>query len=124
MGDIERVRVLVVGDSGVGKTSLTWLLRSGESFDIEKPIHLKYFSHDTALPNPSWTVGCSIEVVLIIPRFRIGIKFFAGEIARVHGGNPAAEVVLCRVVGRGGQSQSEEHKTCLLPHCARHHPCS
>ena len=27
MGDIERVRVLVVGDSGVGKTSLTWLLR-------------------------------------------------------------------------------------------------
>ena len=32
MGDIERVRVLVVGDSGVGKTSLTWLLRSGESF--------------------------------------------------------------------------------------------
>jgi len=47
MGDIERVRVLVVGDSGVGKTSLTWLL-----------------SHDTALPNPSWTVGCSIEVKL------------------------------------------------------------
>ena len=28
MGDIEKVRVLVVGDSGVGKTSLTWLLRS------------------------------------------------------------------------------------------------
>ena len=27
MGDIERVRVLVVGDSGGGKTSLTWLLR-------------------------------------------------------------------------------------------------
>ena len=35
MGDIERVRVLVVGDSGVGKTSLTWLLRSGESFEFE-----------------------------------------------------------------------------------------
>jgi len=47
MGDIERIRVLVVGDSGVGKTSLTWLL-----------------SHDTTLPNPSWTVGCSIEVKL------------------------------------------------------------
>ena len=51
-------------------------------------------------------------------------EIFAGEIARVHGGNPAAEVVLCRAVGRGRQPQSEEHKTCLLPHCARHHPCS
>ena len=35
MGDIEKVRVLVVGDSGVGKTSLTWLLRSLESSEIE-----------------------------------------------------------------------------------------
>ena len=32
MGDIEKVRVLVVGDSGVGKTSLTWLLRSGSVY--------------------------------------------------------------------------------------------
>lgn len=46
MEEIERVRVLVVGDSGVGKTSLTALLRG------------------TVLPNPGWTVGCSIEVKL------------------------------------------------------------
>ena len=31
MGDMEKVRVLVVGDSGVGKTSLTWLLRYSAS---------------------------------------------------------------------------------------------
>jgi len=47
MGDIERVRVVVVGDSGVGKTSLTGLLSQG------------------CVPsNPAWTVGCSIEVLL------------------------------------------------------------
>jgi len=45
MGEVERVRVVVVGDSGVGKTSLTWLL-----------------AHDSALPSPAWTIGCSVEV--------------------------------------------------------------
>ena len=43
----ERVRVLVVGDSGVGKTSLTSLIAQGAS-----------------LPSPGWTVGCSVEVKL------------------------------------------------------------
>ena len=82
MGDMEKVRVLVVGDSGVGKTSLTWLLRfvrqcylSSERCHIhvfiiiiictmqKTPDIIAFtFSHDTALPNPSWTVGCSIEV--------------------------------------------------------------
>ena len=66
MGDIERVRVLVVGDSGVGKTSLTWLLRWAGVLVTHRDIwRIKlaiFFSHDTALPNPSWTVGCSIEV--------------------------------------------------------------
>ena len=38
----ERARVLVVGDSGVGKTSLTSLI-----------------AHGTCLPSPGWTVGCS-----------------------------------------------------------------
>jgi len=47
MASIERVRVLVVGDSGVGKTSLTSLLAQG-----------------TSLPSPGWTVGCSVEVKL------------------------------------------------------------
>jgi Rab-like protein 3 len=47
MADMERVRVVVVGDSGVGKTSLTGLLSRG-----------------AALANPAWTVGCSIEVKL------------------------------------------------------------
>ena len=38
----ERARVLVVGDSGVGKTSLTSLI-----------------AHGTCLSSPGWTVGCS-----------------------------------------------------------------
>ena len=41
------MRVVVVGDSGVGKTSLTWLL-----------------AHEAALPSPAWTIGCSVEVVV------------------------------------------------------------
>ena len=41
----ERARVLVVGDSGVGKTSLTSLI-----------------AHGTCLPSPGWTVGCSGRV--------------------------------------------------------------
>jgi len=47
MATTERVRVLVVGDSGVGKTSLTSLIAQG-----------------TSLPSPGWTVGCSVEVKL------------------------------------------------------------
>ena len=43
----DRVRVLVVGDSGVGKTSLTSLIANG-----------------TCLSSPGWTVGSSIEVKL------------------------------------------------------------
>ena len=43
----ERVPVLVVGDSGVGKTSLTSLIANG-----------------TCLSSPGWTVGCSVEVKL------------------------------------------------------------
>ncbi|KAL1131396.1 hypothetical protein AAG570_011013 [Ranatra chinensis] len=47
MAAIDKVRVIVVGDSGVGKSSLTHLMAHNE------PIH-----------NPSWTVGCSVEVKL------------------------------------------------------------
>lgn len=47
MGDIDRFRVLVVGDSGVGKTALTNLI-----------------CHGAGLSNPGWTVGCSVEVKL------------------------------------------------------------
>ena len=44
MSSPDRVRVVVVGDSGVGKTSLTSLVALGQS-----------------LSSPSWTVGCSGE---------------------------------------------------------------
>ncbi|KAK7080440.1 Rab-like protein 3 [Halocaridina rubra] len=42
---ISKVKILVVGDSGVGKTSLVHLI-----------------CHGTALSNSSWTIGCSVEV--------------------------------------------------------------
>ena len=45
-GDEKTFRVLVVGDSGVGKTSLLHLV-----------------CHNEVLSNPSWTVGCSTNVV-------------------------------------------------------------
>ena len=95
------------------------------------------FSHDTALPNPSWTVGCSIEVNTAFATIEIendgkantvenmenkALNLLAGEVARVPGGHTAAEIFLRRVMGRGGQSQPEEHQACLLPHGARHHP--
>uniref|UniRef100_A0A1B6CF27 Rab-like protein 3 n=1 Tax=Clastoptera arizonana TaxID=38151 RepID=A0A1B6CF27_9HEMI len=47
MAAIDKVKVLVVGDSGVGKSSLTHLI------SLNEPIG-----------NPSWTVGCSVEVKL------------------------------------------------------------
>lgn len=47
MAAIDKVKVLLVGDSGVGKSCLTHLIAHNE------PIH-----------NPSWTVGCSVEVKL------------------------------------------------------------
>ncbi|XP_011183460.1 rab-like protein 3 isoform X1 [Zeugodacus cucurbitae] len=45
--NIEKARVLIVGDSGVGKTCLTHLI-----------------AHSESLTRPGWTVGCSIEVKL------------------------------------------------------------
>lgn len=47
MTAIDRVRVMVLGDSGVGKTSFVHLVANNE------PIR-----------SPSWTVGCSVEVKL------------------------------------------------------------
>ncbi|XP_055536486.1 rab-like protein 3 isoform X2 [Wyeomyia smithii] len=47
MAAIDKVRVLVVGDSGVGKTSLTHLIANNEP-----------------LTSPGWTVGCALEVKL------------------------------------------------------------
>uniref|UniRef100_A0A1A8PX34 RAB, member of RAS oncogene family-like 3 n=1 Tax=Nothobranchius rachovii TaxID=451742 RepID=A0A1A8PX34_9TELE len=45
MASLDRVKVLVLGDSGVGKSSLVHLL-----------------CHNQVLGNPSWTVGCSVDV--------------------------------------------------------------
>jgi len=47
MAKIDKVRVILLGDSGVGKTCLTHLIANNE-----------------ALKMPGWTVGCSIEVKL------------------------------------------------------------
>ncbi|KOX77908.1 Rab-like protein 3 [Melipona quadrifasciata] len=47
MAAIDKVKIIVVGDSGVGKTSLTHLICQ------QQPIR-----------NPSWTIGCSVEVKL------------------------------------------------------------
>ncbi|XP_075233487.1 rab-like protein 3 isoform X2 [Lycorma delicatula] len=47
MAAVDKVKVLVIGDSGVGKTSLTHLIAQHEP-----------------ISNPSWTVGCSVEVKL------------------------------------------------------------
>ncbi|XP_065057000.1 rab-like protein 3 [Rhopilema esculentum] len=46
-GSIEKVRIAVLGDSGVGKTSLVHALAHGE-----------------VLPSAPWTIGCSVEVLL------------------------------------------------------------
>ncbi|XP_004518802.1 rab-like protein 3 [Ceratitis capitata] len=45
--NIDKARVLIVGDSGVGKTCLVHLI-----------------AHSESLPRPGWTVGCNIEVKL------------------------------------------------------------
>ncbi|CAH0550006.1 unnamed protein product [Brassicogethes aeneus] len=55
MSAIERVRIVVLGDSGVGKTSF---------------VHLA--AHNKPLKSPSWTVGCSVEVKL--HEFKEGTK--------------------------------------------------
>lgn len=47
MSVIDRVKILVLGDSGVGKTSF---------------VHLA--AHNELIKAPSWTVGCSVEVKL------------------------------------------------------------
>ncbi|PNF40995.1 Rab-like protein 3 [Cryptotermes secundus] len=47
MAAFDKVKVIVVGDSGVGKSSLTYLI-----------------CHHQPINNPSWTVGCSVEVKL------------------------------------------------------------
>lgn len=47
MSVIDRVKILVLGDTGVGKTSF---------------VHLA--AHNEPLKSPSWTVGCSLEVKL------------------------------------------------------------
>ncbi|MEE6473416.1 hypothetical protein FKM82_010010 [Ascaphus truei] len=47
MASLDRVKVLVLGDSGVGKSSLVHLLCQSQ-----------------VLGNPSWTVGCSVDVRL------------------------------------------------------------
>ncbi|XP_068127061.1 rab-like protein 3 [Hyperolius riggenbachi] len=47
MAALDRVKVLVLGDSGVGKSSLVHLLCQNQ-----------------VLGNPSWTVGCSVDVRL------------------------------------------------------------
>ncbi|XP_014242421.1 rab-like protein 3 [Cimex lectularius] len=56
MAAIEKVKVLVLGDSGVGKSSLTHLI-----------------AHNEPISNPSWTVGCSVEVKL--HEFREGTQY-------------------------------------------------
>ncbi|XP_012273240.1 rab-like protein 3 isoform X1 [Orussus abietinus] len=47
MAAIDKVKIIVVGDSGVGKTSLTHMI-----------------CHQQTISNPSWTIGCSVEVKL------------------------------------------------------------
>lgn len=47
MAALDKVKILVLGDSGVGKTSLTHLI-----------------AHNEAIASPGWTVGCSVEVKL------------------------------------------------------------
>ncbi|XP_052241140.1 rab-like protein 3 isoform X2 [Dreissena polymorpha] len=47
MANVDKVKILVVGDSGVGKTSLVHLI-----------------CHNEPTNNPGWTIGCSVDVKL------------------------------------------------------------
>lgn len=47
MAAVEKVRIFVVGDSGVGKTSLVHLM-----------------CHEESISSPAWTIGCTVEVKL------------------------------------------------------------
>jgi len=47
MSTIDKARIIVVGDAGVGKSSLVHLICHGEP-----------------IANPYWTIGCSVEVKL------------------------------------------------------------
>ena len=138
----DRVRVLVVGDSGVGKTSLTSLI-----------------ANNTCLSSPGWTVGSSIEVKLhpyleaLIPQQWYDMRCKNNIIgpfsatfcfAPIHFplaqyptqtplvtsslwnqwslGDSKWERVLHRDDGHWWKSQSEEHQTCLHAHVSWHNP--
>ncbi|WAR09245.1 RABL3-like protein [Mya arenaria] len=45
MANVDKVKILVVGDSGVGKTSLVHLI-----------------CHNEPTNSPGWTIGCSVDV--------------------------------------------------------------
>lgn len=47
MNEFGKVKIIVAGDSGVGKTALVHLL-----------------CYNKALVNPSWTVGCSVDLIV------------------------------------------------------------
>ncbi|XP_069134184.1 rab-like protein 3 isoform X1 [Argopecten irradians] len=47
MAAVDKIKIVVVGDSGVGKTSLVHLI-----------------CHNETTSNPGWTIGCSVEVKL------------------------------------------------------------
>jgi Rab-like protein 3 len=43
--NLEKIKIVVVGDSGVGKTSLVHLI-----------------THQEVLKKSNWTIGCSVDV--------------------------------------------------------------
>ncbi len=50
--NLEKVKIVVVGDSGVGKTSLVHLI-----------------AHQEVLKKPTWTIGCEVDVKVTQTRF-------------------------------------------------------